>query len=139
MDLQLKGKRALVAGSSRGLGYAIALKLALEGCRVAINGRNSQTINEAARKLLNETNAEIEPLTGDVGEPDIPALLVQQTEHSFCGLDLLVTNAGGPPSGKFDGFEDSIWQKAIDLSLLSHVRLIRAALPYLRQSDCASV
>jgi 3-oxoacyl-[acyl-carrier protein] reductase len=139
MDLQLKGKRALVAGSSRGLGYAIALRLALEGCRVAINGRNSQTINEAARKLHDETSAEIVPLTGDVGETDVPASLVQQTVQSFGGLDLLVTNAGGPPSGKFDGFEDPIWQKAIDLSLLSHVRLIRAALPYLRQSDCASV
>lgn len=139
MNLKLKGKRALVAGSSRGLGYAIALSLASEGCRVAINGRNTQGLSDAARKLHDETNAEILPLTGDVGQPDVPALLVQQTVQSFGGLDLLVTNAGGPPSGKFEGFDDPVWQHAIELSLLSHVRLIRAALPHLRQSDCASV
>src|SRR5512143_1436053 len=139
MDLQLKNKRALVAGSSRGLGYAIAHLLASEGCRVAINSRNSQSITEAARMLTNETNAEILPLVGDVGLPEVPASLVEQTVQSFGGLDLLVTNASGPPSGKFDSFDDSAWYKAIELCLLSRVRLIRAALPYLRQSDSASV
>jgi 3-oxoacyl-[acyl-carrier protein] reductase len=139
MDLQLKNKRALVAGSSRGLGYAIALVLASEGCRVAINGRNTQSIDSAAKKLRTETKAEILPIVGDVGQPEVPALLVQQTVQAFGGLDLLVTNAGGPPSGKFDDFDDQVWQHAVELSLLSHVRLIRAALPHLRQSDCASV
>jgi 3-oxoacyl-[acyl-carrier protein] reductase len=139
MDLQLRNKRALVTGSSRGLGYEIARTLAVEGCRVAINGRNTQTINEAATKLVAQTNADIVPLPGDVGQPEIPALLVEQTIRSFGGLDLLVTNAAGPPSGKFENFDDLAWQKAIDLSLFSHVRLVRAALPYLRQSDSASV
>jgi 3-oxoacyl-[acyl-carrier protein] reductase len=139
MDLQLKNRRALVTGSSRGLGYAIARVLALEGCRVAINGRDKSTINDAATKLISETKADIVPLAGDVGQSDIPASLVAQTIQSFGGLDLLVTNAGGPPSGKFETFDDYIWQKAIDTTLISHVRLIRAALPYLRQSDCASV
>jgi 3-oxoacyl-[acyl-carrier protein] reductase len=139
MDLQLRNKRALVTGSSRGLGYAISRLLALEGCRVAINGRYTQTLNDSARKLVEETRAEIIPLTGDISHPEVPDSLVEQTIHSFGGLDLLVTNAGGPPSGKFVSFDDAAWQKAIDLSLVSHVRLIRAALPYLRQSDCASV
>lgn len=139
MDLQLSGKRALVAGSSKGLGYAIALGLAAEGCKVAINGRNIQTINEAAQKIHAQTDAEIVTIPGDVGQPDFPALMVQKTVHAFGGLDLLVTNAGGSPPGKFEDFEEPAWQNAIDLSLLSHVRLIRAALPYLRQSDCASV
>ncbi len=139
MDLQLKNKRALVAAASRGLGYAIAHLLADEGCRVAINSRSQQSIAEAAGKLASETGAEILPLAGDVGMPDVPASLVEQTVHAFGGLDLLVTNAGGPPSGKFDTFDDAAWQKAIELSLVSHVRLIRAALPHLRQSDCASV
>jgi len=139
MDLQLKNKRALVTGASRGLGYAIAYLLASEGCRVAINSRNAQAITEAARKLTAETHADIVPLTGDVGLPEVPAALVELTGKSFGGLDLLVPNAGGPPSGKFDSFDDAMWQKSIDLCLVSHVRLIRAALPYLRQSDCASV
>ncbi len=139
MDLQLRNKRALVTGSSKGLGYAIARILALEGCRVVINGRNPQTINDAAGKLIDETKAEIIPLVGDVGQPEVPGLLVERAVQSLGGLDLLVTNAAGPPSGKFDTFNDTAWQKAVDYSLLSHVRLIRAALPYLRQSDCASV
>lgn len=139
MDLHLKGKRALVTGSSRGLGYAIARLLALEGCKVAINGRNAKSIDDAARKLQAETKSKIIALAGDVGEPEVPASLVEQTAKAFGGLDLLVTNAGGPPSGKFDAFDDAAWQKSIELCLLSHVRLIRAALPYLRQSDCASV
>lgn len=139
MDLHLKNKRALVTGSSRGLGYAIARLLAAEGCRVAINSRNSDLIKDTARKLAAEMKAEILPLAGDVGLPDVPASLVEQAAQTFGGLDLLVTNASGPPSGKFEAFDDAAWQKAIELCLVSHVRLIRAALPYLRQSDCASV
>jgi 3-oxoacyl-[acyl-carrier protein] reductase len=139
MDLQLKGKRALVTGSSRGIGYAIALGLASEGCRVAINGRNTKSIFDAASRLHFQTNAEILPIAGDVGEPDISEKLIQRTVQAFGGLDLLVTNAGGPPSGKFEGIDDPTWQHAVEISLLSHVRLIRAALPYLRQSDGASV
>jgi 3-oxoacyl-[acyl-carrier protein] reductase len=139
MDLQLKGKRALVTGSSRGIGYAIALGLASEGCRVAINGRNTKSIFDAASRLHFQTNAEILPIAGDVGEPDISEKMIQRTVQAFGGLDLLVTNAGGPPSGKFEGIDDPTWQHAVEISLLSHVRLIRAALPYLRQSDGASV
>lgn len=139
MNLQLKGKCALVAGASRGLGYAIASLLAQEGCRVAINGRNAPTIIKAAQRITAETQAEVLPLTGDVSLPDVPASLVEQTVQSFGALDLLVTNSGGPPSGKFDAFDDATWQNAIDLSLVSHVRLIRSALPYLRKSDSASV
>ncbi len=139
MDLHLKNKRALIAGSSRGLGYAIARLLAAEGCRVAINSRNPQAINEVARKLATEMHAEVVPIAGDVCLPEVPAAMVEQAAKAFGGLDLLVTNAGGPPSGKFDGFDDPAWQKAIESSLLSHVRLIRASLPYLRKSDSASV
>ena len=98
MDLQLKNKRALVAGSSRGLGYAIARTLAFEGCRVAINGRNANPSTRLPDNLAAETKADVIPLAGDVGLPEIPSQLVEQTVQSFGGLDLLVTNAGGPPS-----------------------------------------
>ena len=139
MDLQLNGKRAFVAGSSRGLGYAIAHVLASEGCRVAINSRKAENLGEIAQKLHSETHVEVVPLAGDVGHPDVPALLAHQVAQAFGGLDLLVTNAGGPPSGKFDGFDDLAWQQAVELSLFSHVRLIRAFLPQLWQSQAASV
>lgn len=139
MNLQLDGKRALVTGASRGLGFAVARGLALEGCRVAINSRSPDKINTAAQRLAEETNRQVVPLAGDVADPAVPANLVEQAVQAFGGLDILVTNAGGPPSGKFEAFDDAAWQKAIELSLMSHVRLIRAALPHLRQSSAASV
>jgi 3-oxoacyl-[acyl-carrier protein] reductase len=139
MDLDLKNKRALVSGSSRGLGYATALALAKEGCKVAINGRDEGKIKTAAEKLSKETGTQVIGLVGDVGLPDVPAKLIQQTVEAFGGLDILVTNAGGPPPGSIDELDDDAWQKGIDISLMAHVRLIKAALPWLRKSDAASV
>jgi 3-oxoacyl-[acyl-carrier protein] reductase len=139
MDLQLKNKRALVTGSSKGLGYATAHLLALEGCFVAINGRDPQSLQKAAETLVTQSGTRVIPVYGDVTQPDVPAKLVEETVKSFGGLDLLVTNASGPPSGKFETFDDLAWQKAVDQSFLNHVRLIRAALPYLRRSSNASV
>ena len=139
MDLKLKDKRALVTGASRGLGYATALALAKEGCKVAINGRDEARIKSVAEKLSKETGAQVIGLAGDVSEIGVPEKLIQQIVEAFGGLDILVTNAGGPPPGAFESFDEATWQKAIDLSLMSHVRLIRAALPHLRKSSAASV
>lgn len=139
MDLGLKDKIALVAGSSRGLGYATAFALAKEGCRVAINGRDEARIKSVAEKLSKETGTQVIGLAGDVGLPDVPEKLIRQTVDAFGGLDILVTNAGGPPPGAFESHDEANWQKGIDLSLMSHVRLIRAALPHLRKSSAASV
>lgn len=139
MDLQLKDKRALVTGSSRGLGYATALALAQEGCRVAVNGREDAKVCAAAKNIADETGAQVIGLTGDVSDPQAPSRLVGEAASAFGGLDILVTNAGGPPAGAFESLDEAAWQKAIDLSLMSHVRLIQAALPYLRLSKAASV
>jgi 3-oxoacyl-[acyl-carrier protein] reductase len=78
-------------------------------------------------------------LPGDVVDPAVPARLVEQVVAASGGLDILITNAGGPPPGPFESFDDAAWQKAVDLSFLSQVRLIRSALPYLRKSKAASV
>lgn len=139
MDLHLTGKRALITGASRGLGYATALALAREGARIAINSRDPQKINDAAHAIHTETGADVLPLAGDVADPALPVRLVEQTMETFGGLDILIANAGGPPSGAFETFDDAAWQKAFDLTCMSQVRLIRAALPYLRQSSAASV
>ncbi len=139
MDLGLKDKRALVTSSSRGLGYAAALLLAKEDCRVAINGRDDTKIKSAAEKINKETGTQVIGLAGDVSLPDVPEKLIQQTVDAFGGLDILITNAGGPKSGSIDSLDDAAWQKGIDLCLMSHVRLIKAALPHLRKSDSASV
>jgi 3-oxoacyl-[acyl-carrier protein] reductase len=139
VDLKLNGLCALVAGSTRGLGYAIALGLAREGASVALNGRDPHKVSAAVGKLVQETSARAVAAPGDVSDTAVPAALVAGAAAALGGLDLLVTNAGGPPSGKFEEMDDLAWQRAVDLSLLSHVRLIRAALPYLRQSRAASV
>lgn len=139
MDLKLKGTIAFVAGASRGLGFAVARGLLLEGCRVVINGRSANNLNKAVTKLKTETSGNLIGVEGDLTDPSIPERLIHSAIDSYGGLDLLVTNAGGPPSGQFEEISEKNWQKAIDLSLMSHVRLIRAALPYLRQSKQASV
>lgn len=139
MDLGLRGKIALVTGSSRGLGYATALELAREGAKVAVNSRSQEKAEAAARKIREETGAQTAALSGDVSEAQVPEQLVRGVVEAFGGLDLLVTNAGGPPAGPFESFDDAAWLKAVESSLMSHVRLIRAALPYLRKSKAASV
>jgi 3-oxoacyl-[acyl-carrier protein] reductase len=139
MDLQLKGLCALVLGSSRGLGLATARGLALEGCQVAINSRDPENLKEVAKKLARATGNTIFPVPGDVTDPFMPSLIVKKTAETFGRLDLLVTNAGGPPAGAFESFDDTTWHKAVELSFLSHVRFIRASLPFLRKSPAASV
>ncbi len=139
MDLKLKDKRALVTGSSSGLGHAAAFALAKEGCKVAINSRDEAKIKAVADKMGKETGAQVIGLAADVSLADTAEKLVKQTVDSFGGLDILITNAGGPPPGSIDSLDEAAWQKGIDLCLMLHVRLIKAALPYLRKSDSASV
>jgi 3-oxoacyl-[acyl-carrier protein] reductase len=139
MDLQLTGKIALVTGASRGLGFAVAHLLAQEGALVAINSRDPDRLNLAASRIEQATSQPVLAVPGDVTDPSTPSVLVEKIFNHLGGLDILVCNAGGPPPGAFDSFDDATWQKAVELSLLSHVRLIRAAISYLRQSPAASV
>jgi 3-oxoacyl-[acyl-carrier protein] reductase len=139
MDLGLKDKRALIAGSSRGLGYALGLALAQEGCRVTLNARDEGRLAAAVEKLSAETGQQSFGFPGDVSDKATPGPLVEKAAAAMGGLDLLVTNSGGLPSGPFDSFDDQSWQKAMEMYFMSHVRLIRAALPHLRQSSAASV
>lgn len=139
MDLQLKGKKALITGASQGLGYATGRQLALNGCDIAINSRNPTKLGEAARILNGETKSKVIGIPGDITDPAFSLDLIQKTVEALGGIDLLVTNAGGPPAGKFETFDDDTWQQAVELSFLSHVRLIRAALAHLRKSAAPSV
>ena len=139
MDLGLKNKRAFLAGSSRGLGFATALTLASEGCEVAINSRDEEKVKAAAEEISSKTGTRAFGMTGDVSSASAADMLIQSTVESLGGLDILITNAGGPPAGSFEVFSEETWQKAVDSSFMSHVRLIRAALPHLRKSSSPSV
>lgn len=139
MNLGLKDKRAFIAGSSRGLGFATALLLAKEGCKIAINSRDSEKVTAAAQRIANQTGTQAFGFAGDVSKAPSADMLIRLTVESLGGLDILITNAGGPPAGSFEIFDEATWQQAVDTSFLSHVRLIRAALPHLRKSDSPSV
>jgi 3-oxoacyl-[acyl-carrier protein] reductase len=126
MDLGLKGKVAMVAGASRGLGFAVAQALANEGALVSIAARNETGICAAAQKLGSQ-NVLATPL--DVRSADGIARWARATTERFGGIDLLFTNAGGPPAGAALSFDDAAWQSAVDLLLFSTIRMVRAAVP----------
>src|SRR5690554_4218392 len=139
MDLGLSGAGVLVAASSRGLGFETARLFSMEGARVAINGRHAAAVEQAAQSIRDETGGDVYPLVGDVSDPDGAERLASGAIDALGGLDILVTNAGGPPPGTFDSVPTEAWQRAFDLSVMSAVRLIRALLPHLRQSDRAAI
>jgi 3-oxoacyl-[acyl-carrier protein] reductase len=139
MDLKLKDRIALVTGSSKGLGAAVAQLLSAEGARVVINGRNPDRLSKTAESISARSGNPVLAIPGDVTDPVFPQKLIDSIIQRLGGLDILVTNAGGPPPGKFEALSDETWQAAFESSLMSHVRLIRAALPYLEKSLVASV
>jgi 3-oxoacyl-[acyl-carrier protein] reductase len=129
VDLGLTGKVAMVGGASRGLGYAVARALAAEGAAVSIASRDRASLEAAEAAITRETAAPVLAIAADVtGAPDI-ARWFSETERRFGGVDLLFTNAGGPPAGAALSFDDQAWQRAADLLLFSAIRMIRAAVP----------
>ena len=126
MDLGLEGRRALVGGGGSGIGSGIAAALAGEGARVALIGRTAARVTDAAAALYGI------PVVADLATPDGPAAAVDAAVAGLGGLDLLVVNTGGPPGGTFDTLDDEAWAVAIDGTLRSVLRLLRAALPHLR-------
>jgi len=139
MDLGLHGKVAMVAASSKGLGFGIARELAKEGALVSIGARTEADVFDAADVLIEETEAEVLPNVLDVSDSDSIFQWVENTVNAFGGVDCLVVNAGGPPAGKFDDFADSDWQAAFELTLMSSVRMIRQVLPPMRQAGGGSI
>ncbi len=129
MNLGLTNKVAMVAGASRGLGFAVARALAREGAKVSLSSRNPEAAAAAAKRIQEETGADIFAVAADVRSADALANWHHQTVDRFGGVDLLYTNSGGPPPGPVLKFDDAAWQGAFDLLLLSAVRMIRLAVP----------
>jgi 3-oxoacyl-[acyl-carrier protein] reductase len=141
MDLGLKDKVALVVASSTGLGFAAALELAKDGAKVALCGRTQSSLDAAVARIKAELGEEtaVAAFTTDVTDPAQNEKLIADTAAHFGGLDILITNAGGPSGGTFDTLDIEAWDQAYNLTLMSAVRLIKYALPHLRQSKAASI
>jgi 3-oxoacyl-[acyl-carrier protein] reductase len=133
MDLGLDGRRALVGGGGSGIGGGIATVLAAEGARVALIGRTRERIEAAAERLRGVG------VVADLANPDGPTAAVEAAVGALGGLDLLVVNSGGPPGGTFEAAGEAEWEQAIAGTLQSTLRLIRAALPHLRDGREPSI
>lgn len=134
MDLGLRDRRALVTAASKGLGRACAEALKAEGARVFIASREAARIEEAAQAMGADGWA-----AADVSRAADVEALVHEAMERLGGLDVLVVNAGGPPPGTFQAVPIESWEPAFQLTLMSAVRLVRAALPHLKESDQARV
>ena len=138
MELGLKDKVALVTGASRGIGKRIAAALAAEGARVCICARGADALAEAAADLAGR-GAEVEATAQDVTTPEGAIAVVEAANNRFGGLDILVNNVGGAKWTPFVEIDDAEWNDSINLSLLSAVRVSRAAIPLLEARGGGSI
>ncbi len=138
MDLELKDKVALVAAASRGLGKAAALALAREGASLAICSR-TQEILAAQADIQSQTGRPVLGVIADLTQPSDIERLVQETLARFGRIDILILNAGGPPPGGFMALGDAEWAQAFELTVMSAVRLCRAALPGMLERESGSI
>jgi 3-oxoacyl-[acyl-carrier protein] reductase len=132
MDLGIAGKVALVTASSKGLGRASALALAEEGCKVAICARGGDALLATEKELAAHT--EVLALVEDVTKPDAPQRLMEATVEHFGTIDIIVPNAGGPPPARALDFDDQQFAAALNANLITSVRLVKEAVPYMRLS-----
>ena len=133
MDLGLTGARALIGGGSGGLGGAVAAALRAEGARVGLIARPSDRLD--ARAVALDALA----VPADLSTPDGPAAAIEAGVAAFGGLDLLVINSGGPPPGRFEDLDEAAWTRAIDGTMWSAIRLLRAGLPHLKAGRSPSI
>lgn len=132
MDLNLTGKTAIVLASSSGLGKAIATELAKEGANVMLTSRSKDKLEVAKNEILETATGKVEYTVADITDADSIKNLVEVTRTTFGPISILVNNAGGPPAGTFEDFDDAEWQKGFDLTLMSFIRTIREVLPDLK-------
>lgn len=125
MDLRISGETALVLGGTKGLGFACARELAEAGVRVAINGRNAEE-GAHALALLGDKAIFVQ---GDLADPDQPARLIEEVQSQLGPIHILVTNAGGPPTGQFTDHAIETWRRALEVNMLSAIQAAQILLP----------
>jgi len=134
MDLGIKDRVAIVAASSKGLGRATALGLAREGVKLTICARDRNALLKTADDIVSETGAEVLPIVCDVSKTDEIKNLVQETVNKYSKVDILINNAGGPPTGNFQDFSLEDWQKAIELNLFSAITFGKEVVPFMKEN-----
>ena len=139
MNLGIKGKTAIVCGSSRGLGRACAEALAAEGANLVMCSRSFDDIFSTARQISEHFGTEAIPIAADVSLQETPDKLVRESLNKFGTVDILINNAGGPRPGVFDDLDDRDWEEAFQLTLMSAVRMTRAVLPYMAEKSWGRV
>jgi 3-oxoacyl-[acyl-carrier protein] reductase len=139
MDLKLRGKVALVTGSSRGIGLATASAFAAEGCRVMLSARSTEQLRQA-ETALRAAGAEVAAHAADVGSPDGAARLIEATVAAYGGIDILINNVGGGGGGaRVADSSDDDWRSALEQNLIQTVRMMRLALPQMKWRPGAAV
>jgi 3-oxoacyl-[acyl-carrier protein] reductase len=133
VDLALRGKVALVAGSSQGLGRAIAEELASEGTALTLCARRAGPLEEARAKIATHYGVRVTSVVADLARPDEARRVAEAAIREHGRVDILVTNAGGPPSGPFESHDEAAWLAAVRLTLLSAVEMARAVLPGMKE------
>jgi 3-oxoacyl-[acyl-carrier protein] reductase len=139
MDLQLTGKTALILAASKGLGKACALTLAAEGADVIIGAREKTTLDATAKEIAALGKGRVRAIRVDVTDTSSVKAMVDATAAEFGKIDILINNAGGPPFGKFESFDDAAWQSAFELTLLSTVRFSRLVVPHMRPTGSGRI
>jgi NAD(P)-dependent dehydrogenase (short-subunit alcohol dehydrogenase family) len=139
MDLGLKGANALITGASKGIGFACAKLLAEEGCAVAINARDEERLNRAAKALAGDSGAKIVALAGDMSDPEDAERVATEAIEQLGGLDVLVTCAGSSPGGLIEELTEDHWAVSLGLKFLGYVRSCKAVLPHMRERGRGSI
>src|ERR1044071_6789457 len=134
MEFGLKGKRAIVMAASRGLGFASALGLAREGCKLVICSRDQARIEAAGDTIRKQTGAEVKALVADVSSAAEAKRLVDAAVSACGGLEIVDQNAGAPPAGETLSMTEEHWQKAFEQNLLSFTRIVSAAAPEMKKA-----
>ena len=132
MNLDLKGKVAIVGGASMGIGYGIARTLAVEGARVAITARREPDLSTAAERIRGETGAEVLAIQADCRRAEDCTRVIATMVEKLGGIDVLVNNDGAPPLGAIASFDDAAWAKAVEQNLMYVVRMTRGAIPHMK-------
>lgn len=139
MDLGLKGKVAFVCASSKGLGKACALELAKEGANVVISGRNEQELRKAKEEIQKLALGDVDYVICDLMKKEDIQKAIQFVIKKYNKIDILINNAGGPPSGSFEQITEEDWYRSFELNLLSYIRCIKEVLPYMKEAKSGRI